>query len=211
MKKVPFSPNSPDDNHCSQAVLKMILKYFIPNKNFSFKDLEKITNFDKRYWTWGYDAQRSLSQMGFKITEVGLFNDERFAKEGSKYLIEFFGKVKGKAQIEHSNIELARKGAKENHKYVKEIKKVPELKDIQNYLTKGYLVKCHVNSKALNDKEGYYGHAVLVYHVENNFVYLHDPGLPPRKSWKIAKSKFLKAWAYPSKELIGFSAYKLNK
>jgi len=42
MKKIPFYPN-PDNTHCFQAVIKMILKYYFPKEEYSWKELEKLT------------------------------------------------------------------------------------------------------------------------------------------------------------------------
>ncbi|MFC1626012.1 hypothetical protein ACFL1Q_03155 [Patescibacteria group bacterium] len=53
------------------------------------------------------------------------------------------------------------------------------------------------------------GHSVLVFDIDDKHVHLHDPGLPPRKNLKIPKDKFLKAWAYPTKEAAWFEAFRL--
>ena len=51
-KIVPFYTNTSDDTHCYQAGLKMILKYFIPDKDFSWEELDKFTAKVEDLWTW---------------------------------------------------------------------------------------------------------------------------------------------------------------
>lgn len=44
MKKVPFYPNTPDQTHCVQAGIKIVLKSFLPDRDFSMEELEKLTS-----------------------------------------------------------------------------------------------------------------------------------------------------------------------
>lgn len=44
IQNVPFYSNTPDDTHCFQAVLKMVLKYFQPEKYYSFEQLDKLSD-----------------------------------------------------------------------------------------------------------------------------------------------------------------------
>ena len=44
IRNVPFFPNTADNTHCLQAVLKMILKYFEPQKDYSFEELNILSD-----------------------------------------------------------------------------------------------------------------------------------------------------------------------
>ena len=84
-------------------------------------------------------------------------------------------------------------------------------KYIKTFLQKGYLVSCNINSRVLRKKSGYVGHLVLVYKVDDKYVHLHDPGLPPLPKRKVTKSLFNKAWGYPSISDKSMAAFKLER
>ncbi|MEI7653301.1 MAG: hypothetical protein WCJ70_03425 [bacterium] len=50
--QVPFFPNTSDDTHCYQAVLQMILGYFLPLEAHTLQDLDSITGKTDQKWTW---------------------------------------------------------------------------------------------------------------------------------------------------------------
>jgi len=205
--KVPFYPNTPDDTHCFQAAIRMVLKYFLPEKEFSWQQLEKMTAKKKDKWTWSMRGMLNLKKMGFDIVNMEDFDYIRFSKEGGKYLIEKFGKEVGEAQIKNSDIPQEMKIAKEFIKVFGNRFKVPSLNDIKRLLAQGYLVKCSVNYFTLYGKKGYAGHSVLVYDTDEKNIFLHDPGRPPKRNLKVSLKRFIKAWAYPTakeKNLIAF-------
>ena len=59
---------------------------------------------------------------------------------------------------------------------------------------------CMVNSRALNNKEGYLGHSIVIIGYTNQEFVLHDPGLPPLENRRVAYELFEKAWAYPDEK-----------
>lgn len=205
---VPFFGNTPDNTHCSQASLKMILKYFLPDQEFSFEQLDSLTDKQEGKWTWTMRGLLNLKAMGFDIMQFGLFDYERFIEEGDQYLMERYGKEKGEAQISHSDIPHERKAAKEFLKSGINIQKIPKVEDIKHYLDLGYLAYCGVNSKVLNDKEGYVGHAVVIFGYDDDHFFLHDSGLPPKPNREISFEKFRTAWEYPEKNSANLSIFK---
>jgi len=212
--KVPFYSNTPDDTHCFQAVIRMVLKYFLPDQEYSWKQLEKMTAKKKGLWTWPMQGLMNLKKIGFDVVNMEDFDYGRLSKEGNSYLIEKFGKEVGKSQIKHSDIPQERKIAKEFVKVFGSETKLPTITDIKKLLRKGYLVVCNVNFKALDGKSGYSGHSVLLFGFDRENLYLHDPGLPPRKNRKVPIKRFIKAWAYPStreKNLHAFKIYRNSK
>jgi len=197
--KIPyFYPNRKDDLHCSQAVSKMIFNYFQPEKNYSWETIDKLTGFKEGLWTWPNKIQIKMARMGFDVYNKDLFDYKKFAKLGGKYIIQRYGKEVGEAQIENSDIPAETKKIPDYLKQVRTENAVPSLKDIKKFLQKGYLVSCNINSRVLSKTKGYVGHLVLVYKVEDRYVHLHDPGLPPRPKRKVPKQLFNTAWGYPS-------------
>jgi hypothetical protein len=208
-RKVPFYGNKADDMHCYQASLKMVLKYFFPTKNFSWKQLEDMTGMKKGKWTWNTKSILELHKMGFSIVDMALFDAKSFIEQGKDYLYEIFGQEAGEAQVRFSDIPHEQRLMK---KYVKLNiwqNVSPTMRDIKRLLDDGYLIICSVNGRKLNGLKGYSGHAVLIYGYENKKIVLHNPGLPPEEAKHVTVDRFKEAWEYPTKHSRNLLAIKL--
>jgi hypothetical protein len=196
-QNAPFFGNTRDNTHCFQACMRMVLKYYLPKKNFTWKELEKLSAKKKGKWTWSTQMLLNLKKMGFDVVTMDTFDIDAFIERGGEFLIEAWGKEVGEAQIKHSDIAQERRLFKKLKKEIVTERYAPTMSDIRMLLKKGYLVKCTVNSSALNKRKGYAGHGVLVYGIDKSHVYLHDPGLPPHPHRKVTRALFKKAWMYP--------------
>ncbi|MBI4226590.1 C39 family peptidase [Candidatus Roizmanbacteria bacterium] len=211
IKRVPFYSNTSDDTHCDQAAIRMVLKYFLPNKTFGWKKLEIFTGKKKGLWTWPMVGLINMKKMGFDVLHLTLFDYVKFAKFGLNYLREWTKDENVvKVQNKYSDIDYEKKNALEYSKVKIQKKILPMLNDIKKLLNKGYLVVCNVNSKILNKKEGYVGHLVVVFGYNNKSLYLHDPGLPPLKNREVAYDLFLRSWEYPNAKQKNIRAFKLT-
>ncbi len=208
---VPFYSNTPEGTHCFQAAIKMVLKYFLPNEEYSFEELNVKTAKVKGLWTWLMAGLLWLKKKGFEIKKIGMFDYEKFIKEGEKYLIDFYGKEVGEAQIAHSKISQEIGYSKDFIKEIQIEKRIPEKKDIIKFLDDEYLVICVVNSRILNNLPGYSGHFVLVKGYENDSLIFHDPGLPGQENRKTSFDLFEKSWAYPNQSAKILMSFKLIK
>src|SRR5689334_14996156 len=101
---VPFYENT-DDTHCYQAVLRMVLKYYWPDKDFTWEELEKITAKAEGLWTWPTAGMLWLHDNGFEVHDVETFDYAKFIEKSGDYLIELVGERVGKEQIAHSNLD----------------------------------------------------------------------------------------------------------
>lgn len=196
---VPFYENT-DDTHCFQAVFRMILKYYWPDKDYSWEELEKVTAKVDGLWTWPTAGMLWLHTNGFEVHDVETFDYAKFAEKGGDYLIELFGEKVGQEQIDHSNLD-------QEINYAKQIvgadlceARMPEASELKQRLDEKYLLICNVNSRALNGKDGYVGHFVLLTGYTDKGFVLHDPGLPPLKNREVAFADFERAWAYPDEQ-----------
>ena len=202
----PFYPNTPDDTHCYQAALRSVLKYFLPKKEYSWKELEQMTAKKEGLWTWQTKGLISLHKLGFEVIDISGFDIKEFIKTGEKYLQQEYGSEVANEQVTHSDIPQERALYKEFLHYVAYQKKLPTLDDIKTLLNKGFLIICNVNSSALNNRSGYVGHFVVVIGYDDEHLYLHDPGLPPLENRKVSNEQFIKSWEYPiekAKNLTG--------
>lgn len=210
IKNLPFYSNTPDDTHCFQAGLKMILKFFVPNKEFSFEELDKISAKKEGLYTWPMATLIWMQEYGFEIIAIEFFDYNRFYTEGENYLIKEFGKEVGENQIKNSDIEKEKRLGMDFLKKIHTQKAIPEIDSIQKLIDKGYIVAVNLNSDILNNSDGYTGHFVVIKGYDNNSFILNDPGLPGMENRIVSLKVFKKAWAYPSEKAKNILAFKLN-
>lgn len=194
---VPFYENTPDNTHCFQAALRMVLKYFLPEQEYSWEELETITVKKKDGWTWPIAAMIWLSKNGFEIKDIELFDYLEFSKEGKKYLTDKFGSEVADAQDTFTDLPQEQRFASELTSYVHVEMRIPNTDDLRTLLTEGYLLICNINSAKLTGKEGYFPHAVVIKGYEDNTFILHNPGIPGEENQHASATLFEKAWAYP--------------
>lgn len=205
---VPFFANTSDNTHCYQAALKSVLSYFLPDKQFTWQELEHMTAKKPNLWTWTAKALITVRQMGFEIIDMDGFDIEAFVKDGGTYLEKEYGKEYADAQVAHSDIPAEQANYAAYQALGIHQKVIPTLADIKKFLDKGYLLICNVNAKALNNKPGYEGHFVVMIGYDNTHLYLHDPGLPPQENRMVTVDQFMKAWEYPNQKTRNLTAFR---
>lgn len=195
---VPFYSNTPDDTHCFQAALKMVLKFFLPDRDFSWEELDRITAKVDGLWTWPTSGLIWLNDKGFNVKNIETFNYKKFIQQGSQYLIDLYGNDVGGAQIKHSDIKQEIGLAGEFVEKIESEVRIPSSSEIVEFVQNGYLVICNINSKVLNKEEGYSGHFVLIKGTSDSGFTINDPGLPALENRTINFEEFERAWAYPN-------------
>lgn len=206
--KVTFFANSQDGTHCFQACLRMLLKFYLPNRDFSLRELDTISAKVQGLWTWPTAALLWLSENGFEVRNVETFNYEDFASHGGDYLLEYFGEQVGQEQINHSDLAQEVALAEEFIKKIQSEMRIPEIIDLQQSLDDGRLPCCNVNSRKLNGKPGYSGHFVIVIGYDDDNLILHNPGLPAQENQIVSNELFAQAWAYPDNKAKTFFTIK---
>lgn len=195
---IPFFANTGDGTHCFQAALKMALAYFQPDREYSYEELDEITQKVPGKWTWPTAAMLWLMENRFELRLVEEFDYKAFAERGGDYLIDKCGQEVGQVQIENSDVEREQEIAARFVEYAPLEYRVPTTDDIAQYLKENWVVMCNVNSSLLQGRQGYSGHFVIIVDVDDDEVIMHDPGLPPSPNFAVEKKVFEKAWAYPS-------------
>ena len=210
MLNIPFYSNTKDDSHCVQACSKSILKFYFPDKNFSFKYLDKQTNHQNNTATWDSAMLLFLSKLNFKIIYITKFDYQKFAKNGENYLQSLWTDEIYQFQKLYSNFEKERKLAKKliKNKSIKILKRSAKISDLKTLFNKSYLIMVPINPLVLENKKGFYNHMVLITNITKHFVYFHDPGLPPYKNRKITLKKFWQAAGYPNSKSVDLIAVK---
>jgi len=176
LNKPVFHANK-DKSHCAQACIKSIFSITNPDEEFSWKKLEELTDYIEGHGAWAYKELLTLSEYGLEVEYITNFNIQRFINEGFSYIEDEFGK------------EVADYERTQPHDYNKVKQQMQQsldkglvkqregrVEDIKSYIDDGWYVMLLLNSKALNNKEGYTGHRVLVYGYDNDELLMHDPG-----------------------------------
>lgn len=178
--EIPFFGN-PDNKSCGQCVYRMTLSHLFPEKTWSISEVDSICGVVKGKHTWQYLPIMTLADMGLDLQIFSTFDTEQFLINPEAYLIEKYGKDGAKNSIGNTDIPKVIAQASEYIHYIKTSKVVRHATDhtpeiAKNLLNDGYLLIMWVNSRKLNNQEGFSGHLILVYdHVGSNFI-AHDPG-----------------------------------
>jgi len=205
---VPFYPNTADDTHCFQATLRMVMKYYWPEKEFTWEELDEATAKIEGMATWPFAGNIWLAENGMEVRVIQLFDNQRFVDDGVEYIKEFAGEQVAKWQDSHSDIAQERELAKESIIKIPQETRIPTIEDIQHYLDDGWIPTCNVNSWVLDGEEGYAGHKIAIIGYTKEGLYLHNPGLPPRENQFVTYENFEKAWAYPTEDIKNLTVYR---
>lgn len=209
--RVPFFGNAKDDTHCVQAVLKMVLKYFLPKRNFDWKELDRISKKERNLGTWLVPVLIWFAKQKFDVINVEQFDYDRYYREGEPYIKKIFPKRAAEWYLKKSNLKSIKRRIPEFLRIVTTHKRYAKANEIRELLDRGYLVTSDVNSDMLNGKKGYNSHLVLIIGYEKNNFILHDPGLPPQKNHKVTSKLFQKAWSKKYKSGPNLTAFKMGK
>lgn len=184
-KNVPFYENTEDNTHCFQAAIRMVLKYFFPDEEYSFDQLDELTHKPKDKWTWPMAGLTFMTEHNLEVIHISDLDYARFGKEGRTYLKDFLPAKNMKMQEERSDLDLAQIDASEySRSLVNRKNRPPKYTDLIQLVNDGYLLIAYVNRK----------HFVVVYHVTPESVELHNPGLPPEKSVTTTRNEFKLIW-----------------
>lgn len=206
---VPFYSNTSDNYHCFQASLRMILSYFLPEREYSWDELDRVTQHTSAY-TWPLAGLLYCRSIGLSVKMIDLFDFTRFSNEGYSYLLEFLGREVADTQQKYSDLRQEMSNAREFVSKVNIEMRIPSRKDIHSALAAGNLVMCNVNARVLQQEDGYAGHFVVITGVSNDGPRLHDPGLPPLKDCDCSWNTFERAWMYPNAEAKNVMIFEGN-
>jgi hypothetical protein len=210
-KSVPFFGNTEDGIHCFEANIRMVAKYFWPERDYSWEEIDKITTKTPGLWTWPQAGWLWLESQGIEMTFIEDYDYAEFAKLGNEYLIKHYGEDVAQIQIENSNIPQEQKVSQKFIEKISVEQRIPTIQDITEFLQQNYLVMCNVNSMALNGKPGFMGHFVLIKGIEGDQFILHDPGLPPLENRRVDFATFEKGWASPDQKAKNLAAVRMKR
>lgn len=208
MGKVPFYANTSDDTHCVQAAFRIMLKHFLPNREFTYEELDKLTQKAVNKGTWWPPGLINLVKMGLKAQVVEPFDYSKFLQEGKQYALDHFGRQIGQYYLDHSNL-LEIKNSIPEFLRLADFKCRPAtMKDIDELLADGWLVGLEINARRLYNQTGFVAHMVVIFDRQNDKYFMHDPGLPPRPNLEIGASQLKEIWLGDDPKIAALLAIK---
>ncbi len=166
-----------DRSHCVQACLKSLFSITNPELKPSWDYLEKLTEYIPEHGAWVYPELLALNRYGLEAQLVTGFDIDRFIKEGFDYIEDAFGKDVADYERKHPHdYERIKRQMQEAVGKDLIVSRHGRIEDVRSYIENGWYVMALVNSKALNGKEGYTGHRVLIYGFDEAGVIMNDPG-----------------------------------
>ncbi len=191
---VPFFQNTADDTHCAQATVRMIRKYFEPQLDFTWDELDRGTGKTGLHATWRMAGLIWLQSEGYDVQVIETLDYAAFAHAGVAYLSKVYTPEAVEFEMIWTDLPLERERAKTFTDLVSIQKRSPTQADIEQFLLQGYLVQVTLNRNRLNGWPGYHGHAVLVKGYDASSFIGHDPGLPAIPNRVIDRETFEASW-----------------
>lgn len=189
-----FYSNLPDNNHCLQAVVMMVLNSLVGETTWD--EVNRITDYEEGLYSWTPRAAVALDQKIKGVKLISKLDYGTFAKHGESYLRQFMSPEWFELQSFHASEAFKREQQAAidcvSQNLFEHLLTITQ-KDIYEWL-KDHLLIALVNSKVLKEEPGAAGHLVVVYTEENEKIFLHDPGLPPHPSWAVPVDRFMKSF-----------------
>jgi len=191
--KIPFFSNLPDDMHCMQSCMRMALKYYFPDKDFSFEQIDALIGLGKRkLWSTPVQAVVAFDDFGLNTKCYAAGDFEKYLREGVNYIKKNY--KNWKTILKHIDVNLDMKFIREALKRkLLEMKKL-QFDEIESFFKKGNIIMLAINTNVFKGKKGYVGHFVLITDIGNDYVEFHDPGLPPIPRRRESKDNFIQSW-----------------
>jgi hypothetical protein len=210
MKKVPFFANTPDDTHCVQASFSIMLKYFLPERDFSYGQLDEMSQKQPGKGTWWPPMLMELVDMGLNVKCIEGFDYRRFYKEGETYVKSIYRTETAAYYLKHSNLTEIRPMVPDFLQKVDVEARPASFDDLDGLLADGWLVGIDLNAAVLNDlkREDYLGHMVVIFKADKDNFWLHDPGLAPHPNRQVSRQKLADAWFWSGRKNAGLVAVK---
>ncbi len=198
---VPFYAN-PDETHCVQATLKMVLKYFL-DKDFSFEELDALSRKSPGKGTWLFPALINIEKMGVQIKNIEPFDYQKYFEQGDAYVTNAYPPLQARYYIEESNLSDVKDAIPLFLKTIRSEMREASMRDIEKLLEEEWLVTCEVNANCLQEEKGFEGHMVLVVGFDDKNFYLNDSD-ESRNRKEVPKEKFEKCWSDSGFNLTAF-------
>lgn len=177
---IPFFGNY-NDKSCAQCVYRMVLASFFSERERTRDEMDAFCGAVPGKYTWHFQPILNMADLNLDLVIYNTFDTKKFLESPEDYLIERYGPEGGENQIKNSDMPSVLSQAQmfmdyKDHKKLLWICDDHTPKIVKDFLDKGFLVAPWVNLRKLNNKEGIFGHIILVHGYEDGYFIAHDPG-----------------------------------
>lgn len=178
--ELPFFKSRTDED-CGPLALKMVLAYF--GKDVSFEEIaEKERRLDSGM-VWSLGIAIAAKELGH---EVEFYSSENFSFDDN---IDFYEKYADDCAM------IVLEGLKRDADKLGILKGNLSFKELLSNVTEDSVPIVLINWFVLAGKDGFSGHFVPVTGYDDEFVYIHNPGLAsPMAHMPVRREIFRKAW-----------------
>lgn len=176
MKRVPYHDNP--GNACALACYTMVAQYLLPNANVTFEQFSKIGGWRKDYVVWEFPIWKWLMDQGVHITDYDNIDYQVWSKEGMVGLKSSVPSEEFKWYEENTfdlNEVTTHIQQAIIHPNFAHVHKKPTWEDVMTEYKKPGICDIVLNSRALNHKEGFAAHRVVLIQITDKEVLFHDP------------------------------------
>jgi hypothetical protein len=176
MKQVPYHDNP--GNACALACYTMIAQYLLPNADITFEQLGTIANWRKNYVVWEFPVWKWLMDKGVCITDYDVIDYDAWSKQGVVGLKdsvppeEFKWYEENTYDLNEVTGHIQQAFIHPNFTYNRQ---KPDWQDVVSEYEKPGICDIVLNSHALNGKEGFAAHRVVLIEITDKEVVFHDP------------------------------------
>lgn len=188
-----FFQNWPDDNHCLQASLMIVLNSL--GHPVRWDDVNRGTGYEDRLYTWTITGAALLARFVKGVKLYAAIDYREFARQGELYLTRIWNPSYLALQKNNASVNFA-KEQKAAQAFVAanrfELRRLsqPELFG----LLRDNLVILQARVNFLFPENGPGTHYVVLYAEDGDWAWIHDPGLPARRSARLPKSRVYAAY-----------------
>lgn len=175
MRQVPFYANHQDGMRCMLAVYRSVIDYF-QHRRMSWDELVDFTGYEPGRAAWTVKPLVHFAAMNYDVRMIEAFDYRRYAREGAVCLHEHYPDERVQWYMDKTNILDIAPQIPAFLESVGYEHRSPRLADIDDMLQEGRLVFVTVNGRALDGKEGFSSHAILVLDKVDDEYVVHDPG-----------------------------------
>ncbi len=176
MRQVPYHDNP--GNACALACFIMIAQYLLSDTEVTFERLGKIANWRKDYVVWEFPVWQWLMDQGVYITDYDVIDYDAWSKEGVSGLQNSVSPEEFRWYEENTydlNEVTGRIQQAFHHPNFAYFRKKPTWEDVVAEYEKPGICDIVLNLHALNRKEGFAAHRVVLIEITSKEVVFHDP------------------------------------
>lgn len=176
MKNVPYHANP--GNACALACYTMVAQYLLPDKRTSFEELAKLAEWKKGYLVWGFSVWEWLMNQGVHMIDYDVIDYEAWAKDGVEGLrksvpvkeFKFYKDNTFDLELESKKVNLML-----NHSNFTYVRRKPTWADVVREHEKPGVCDVTLNSRVLNQTDGFSLHRVALLDITDTKVVFNDP------------------------------------